>query len=55
MNTRGIIIIFCRNKQQSSDGCVLRLLNRTDCYVWIRGKSLWLFPCSCLKCTWSEA
>ena len=24
-------------------GCVLCLLNRTDCYVWIRQKNMWLF------------
>ena len=24
-------------------GCVLCLLNRTDCYVWIRRKNYWLF------------
>ena len=24
-------------------GCVLRLLNRTDCYVWLYQKILWLF------------
>jgi len=24
-------------------GCVMRLLNRTDCYVWFYQKNLWLF------------
>jgi len=24
-------------------GCVLRLLNRTDCHVWLYQKNLWLF------------
>jgi len=24
-------------------GCVLRLLNRIDCYVWLYQKKLWLF------------
>ena len=24
-------------------GCLLRLLNRTDCYVWLYQKKLWLF------------
>jgi len=24
-------------------GCVLRLLNRIDCYVWLYQKNLWLF------------
>jgi len=24
-------------------GCVLRLLNRTDCYVWLYQKNLWMF------------
>jgi len=24
-------------------GCVLRLLNRTDCYVWLYQKNFWLF------------
>jgi len=24
-------------------GCVLCLLNRTDCYVWIRRKNWWFF------------
>jgi len=32
-------------------GCVLRLLNRTDCYVWLQK----ICGCSCLKCTWSVA
>ena len=25
------------------DGCFLRWLNRTDCYVWLYQKNLWLF------------
>jgi len=24
-------------------GCVLPLVNRVDCYAWIRWKNLWLF------------
>jgi len=33
-------------------GCVLCLLSRTDCYVWIRRKNLWLFVF--VECNWSR-
>jgi len=34
--------LLCRCTQKHI-GCVLRLLNRADCYVWLYQKNLWLF------------
>ena len=34
--------LLCRYTQEHTD-CILRLLNRTDCDVWLCPKNLWLF------------
>jgi len=35
-----IVSIYSKSKHA---GCVLRLLNRTNCYVWLYQKNFWLF------------
>jgi len=35
--------LLCRSIYSKPAGCVLRMLNRTDCYVWLCQKNLCLF------------
>jgi len=36
-------LLCLTNVYSKHAGCVLRLLNRTDCYVWLYQKNFWLF------------